>query len=110
MEPVSGFVLENDRRLYLAGDTVWYGTIPETLDRHDPDTVAVNAGAAHNVDGDPTTIEADDVDRVREHSNDSLPVVADHVEATNHCLLTRETLRAAADGVTTPGDRETATV
>jgi len=31
MAPVSGFVLEGDRCLYLAGDTVWYDAVPEPL-------------------------------------------------------------------------------
>lgn len=107
MGPVSGFVLEGERRLYLAGDTVWYDAIPETLNRHEPDAVVVNAGAARFVEGQPITMDADDVRRVRAHVDDSVPVVADHMEAINHCLLTREKLRAAVDGVTVPEDGET---
>jgi L-ascorbate metabolism protein UlaG (beta-lactamase superfamily) len=110
MAPVSGFVLEGDRRLYLAGDTVWYDAVPETLDRHDPDAVVVNAGAAQFVEGEPITMDADDVGRVREHVDDGVPVVADHMGAINHCLLTRTELRAAVDGVTVPEDGETVAV
>ncbi|MEF8886279.1 MAG: MBL fold metallo-hydrolase [Haloarculaceae archaeon] len=110
MAPVSGFVLEGERRLYLAGDTVWYDALPGTLDRHDPDAVVVNAGAAQFVEGDPITMDAGDVRRVREHVDDGVPVVADHMGAINHCLLTRDELRAAVDGVTIPEDGETLTV
>lgn len=110
MAPVSGFILEADRRLYLAGDTVWYDAVPETLDSHDPDAVVVNAGAAQFAEGDPITMDAADVRRVREHVDDSVPVVADHMEAINHCLLTREELRGAVDGVTVPEDGATITV
>jgi L-ascorbate metabolism protein UlaG (beta-lactamase superfamily) len=110
MAPVCGFVLDGDRRLYLAGDTVWYDAVPEILDRHDPDAVVVNAGAAQFVEGDPITMDAADVRRVREHLDDGVPVVADHMGAINHCLLTRAELRAAVDGVTIPDDGETVTV
>ena len=110
MGPVSGFVLERKKRLYLAGDTVWYDAVPETLDRHDPDAVVVNAGAAQFVEGEPITMDADDVRRVREYVDDGVPVVADHLEAINHCLLTREELRAAVDGVEIPEDGETVAV
>ncbi len=55
-------------------------------------------------------LSADDVGRVREHLDDSVPVVADHMEAINHCLRTREDPQAAVDGVTIPEDREAVTV
>ena len=110
MAPVSGFVLEGEQRLYLAGDTVWYDAVPETLDRHDPDCVVVNAGAAEFVEGRPITMDIDDVRRVCAHVDDDVPVIADHMEAINHCLLTREELRAAVDGVTVPEDGETISV
>ena len=36
MGPVSGFVLDADGTLYIAGDTVWYDAVERTLDRFDP--------------------------------------------------------------------------
>jgi hypothetical protein len=35
-----------------------------------------------------------------------VPVIADHMDAINHCLATREDLAAAADGVAIPDDGE----
>ncbi|MFC7155435.1 MBL fold metallo-hydrolase [Halomarina halobia] len=97
MGPVSGFLLraEGGRSVYLAGDTVWYEGVRETLERYDPDVVVVNAGAAQFVEGDPITMTAEDVIAVREHAD--APVVAVHMEAINHCPLSRADLRAAVD-------------
>jgi L-ascorbate metabolism protein UlaG (beta-lactamase superfamily) len=95
MAPVSGFVLESEGEptLYHAGDTVWYDGVAETLDAFDPDVVAVNAGAAQFTEGRPITMTAEDVLEVCAHTDAT--VVADHMDAINHCLLTREELRAA---------------
>ena len=107
MAPVSGFVLDAGTRLYLAGDTVWYDAVPETLDEYDPEAVVVNAGAAQFVEGQPITMDDDDVQAVVDHVDADVPVIADHMDSINHCLLTREELRAAVDGVTIPADGET---
>jgi len=105
MGPVSGFVLDGDRTLYLAGDTVWYDPVAETIDDHDPDLIVVNAGAAQFVDGDPITMDTEDVAAGVEYAD--CPVAAVHMDAINHCLLTREELREAVPDVLIPEDGET---
>ena len=106
MGPASGFVFSADRSLYLVGNTVWYDGASKTLDMHQPDAVIVNAGAAQFVDGRPITMDEDDVRSVRAYVNSEIPVVADHMDAINHCLLTRQDLHNAVDGVTIPADGE----
>ena len=104
MGPVSGFVLDGDETLYLAGDTVWYESVAETLERFDPDTVVLNGGAARFNQGKPITMGVDDVAAVREATDAAVAVV--HMEAINHCLLSREELRAETEGVLVPEDGE----
>ena len=104
MGPVSGFVLEGDETLYLAGDTVWYDAVAETLDRFEPDAVVLNGGAARFNQGEPITMGVDDVAAVREATDAAVAAV--HMEAINHCLLSREELRSATDGVLVPEDGE----
>ena len=71
--------------------------------------IVVNAGAARFLEGDPITMTADDVVAVARHAPDAR-VVAVHMEAINHCGLTRSELRARlrAEGlegrVTVPED------
>jgi L-ascorbate metabolism protein UlaG (beta-lactamase superfamily) len=91
--PVSGFVLvaEGEPVLYIAGDTIWCDEVADALDRHRPDVVVVNAGAARFLEGDPIVMTADDVVAVARHAPHSR-IVAVHLEAINHCPLTRADL------------------
>ena len=102
--PVSGFVLDE---LYLAGDTVWYEAVEETIERFAPRVTVVNAGGACFLEGGPIVMGIDDV---REVVARVPVVVAVHLEALNHCFLTRAELRAALPSVHVPDDGETLTV
>jgi L-ascorbate metabolism protein UlaG (beta-lactamase superfamily) len=101
MAPVSGFVLGG---LYIAGDTIWCDEVAEAIERHRPAVAVVNAGGGRFLQGDPIVMTAPDVLEVAAR----VPVVvAVHMEAINHCLLTRAELRAAAPGVLVPEDGDT---
>jgi L-ascorbate metabolism protein UlaG (beta-lactamase superfamily) len=101
LAPVSGFLVDD---VYLAGDTVWCEAVEETLERHRPRVAVVNAGGAEFLEGGLIIMGADDVREVAER----VPtVVAVHMEALNHCFLSRAELRAAVPGVLVPEDGET---
>ena len=104
MAPVSGFVFEGDETVYVAGDTIWYGPVEETLDAFDPGLVVLNGGEAQFDQGDPITMGVEDITAVREATDAEIAVV--HMEAINHCLLSREELRAETEGVHVPEDGE----
>jgi L-ascorbate metabolism protein UlaG (beta-lactamase superfamily) len=114
MAPVSGFVVRADGSptLYVAGDTIFCPEVEEALGAHEPDVVVVNAGAARLLEGDPITMTAGDVVEVCRALPDAL-VVAVHMEAINHCLLTRDDLKeelqreGLAERVEIPADGET---
>jgi L-ascorbate metabolism protein UlaG (beta-lactamase superfamily) len=104
--PVSGVVLraEGEPTVYVAGDTVLCDEVRTALAEHAPDVVVVNAGSARFVAGDPITMDADEVvalARAAGEAQDGAEVVAVHMEAINHCGLTRAELRArvAAEGL-----------
>jgi len=106
MAPVSGFVLKaaKEPALYVAGDTIWCTEVRDVLKKNDPEVIVVNAGAAQFLQGDPITMTADDVLRVADAAAQA-DVIAVHMEAINHCLLTREQLRAKTlDRVRIPAD------
>jgi L-ascorbate metabolism protein UlaG (beta-lactamase superfamily) len=104
MGPVSGFVLEapGEPTVYHTSDTVWYDGVRETLAANDLDIVVANAGAAQFAEGDPITM-----------TPEGMVTLCDHTDAINHCLATREDLRAAvadagvAEQVVIPADGET---
>jgi L-ascorbate metabolism protein UlaG (beta-lactamase superfamily) len=101
LAPVSGFVLDD---LYLAGDTVWYEGVEQAIERHRPRVAVVNAGGAEFTEGGLIVMGVDDV---REVAARVPTVVAVHLEALNHCLLTRAELRAVLPDVLVPEDGET---
>ncbi len=96
MAPVSGFILEKESEpvIYIAGDTVWCPQVAQAIDRYQPDIIVVNAGAAQFTFGDPITMTAEDVIQVAQAKPDAT-VIAVHMEAINHCLLTRKSLFTA---------------
>ncbi|HEX3352260.1 MAG TPA: MBL fold metallo-hydrolase [Terriglobales bacterium] len=93
MAPVSGFVLraKGEPALYIAGDTIWCPEVEEVLHEFRPEVVILNAGAAQFLEGGPITMTSDDVITVCQSAPDA-KVVAVHMEAINHCLLTRSDL------------------
>jgi L-ascorbate metabolism protein UlaG (beta-lactamase superfamily) len=98
MAPVSGFVLAAAGwpTIYIAGDTVWCPEVARVIQAHQPGVIVANAGAAQFLEGGPITMDVDDVVRVCEAAP-AATLVAVHMEAINHCILTRGALRQALD-------------
>ncbi|WP_426452895.1 MBL fold metallo-hydrolase [Paenibacillus sp. S-38] len=95
MGPVSGFVLRapGEPVLYITGDTIWCDEVKQALDEHRPDMTVVNAGGARFAQGDPITMDADDVTAVCRYAPYTR-VAAVHMDTINHCLVTRDDLRS----------------
>jgi L-ascorbate metabolism protein UlaG (beta-lactamase superfamily) len=98
MAPVSGFVVRalGEPSLYIAGDTVWCEEVRRAIEAFEPRVIVVNAGAAQFLTGGAITMTAEDVAAVCAAAPDAT-VVAVHMEAINHCLLTRADLRRFLD-------------
>lgn len=96
MAPVSGFVLkaQGEPTLYIAGDTIWCKQVEQVIEEHQPAVIVVNAGAAQFNTGGPITMTAGDVIQVANQLLDS-QVIAVHLEAINHCILSRAELKQA---------------
>jgi L-ascorbate metabolism protein UlaG (beta-lactamase superfamily) len=96
MAPVSGFVLAAPGwpTVYIAGDTVWCPEVARVIETHRPSVIVVNAGAAQFLEGGPITMDVPDVLQVCEAAP-TATIVAVHMEAINHCLLTRAGLEQA---------------
>lgn len=93
MGTASGYVIKasGEPALYIAGDTVWCPEVEGALEAYRPRVVVVFAGAAQFVSGGPITMTAADIGSVcRKVPASSIIVV--HMEAFNHCLLTRSEL------------------
>jgi L-ascorbate metabolism protein UlaG (beta-lactamase superfamily) len=100
MGKVSGFVLqaEGEPTLYIAGDSIWCAEVEDALSHYQPNVTILNAGAAQFLTGDPITMTAEDVINVC-RTLPATQAVAVHMEAVNHCLLTRAQLQHAVEQV-----------
>ncbi|MBS1819357.1 MAG: MBL fold metallo-hydrolase [Acidobacteria bacterium] len=98
MGTVSGYVLKHagSPTLYIAGDTIWCPEVADAIAAHAPDIIVVNAGEAQFLEGGPIIMGVDDVVQVCKAAPRA-KVVAVHMEAVNHCVLSREGLRAGLE-------------
>lgn len=95
MGQVSGFVFSHpdEPTLYIAGDTIWCDEPKEVVNTCNPDVIVVNSGAAQFLEGDPITMTKEEILDIH-RSHPKAQIVACHLEAVNHCLLTRAALEA----------------
>ena len=106
------FQAPDEPTFYLAGDTVWFEGVEQTLKAFKPDIVALNACCARLVMGGPIIMGTEDVWQVA-MAAPKAKLIATHMEGVSHATLTRRTLRAFAednafaDRLLIPADGET---
>lgn len=101
------------KTIYLAGDTIWQDDVATALETRGPDVVILNTGYAMIVGIEGGIIMGtQDVLSVHKAAPEAL-LIGSHMEAVNHCTVSRSGLRAFAhdngfaDKLRTPGDGET---
>ncbi|MTH55677.1 MBL fold metallo-hydrolase [Bacillus mangrovi] len=112
--PVSGFILTHpeEKTLYIAGDSVWCPEVQEAIQTHNPEVIAVNAGAAQFLEGGVITMDKEDIENTALAAPQAR-IIAIHMETLNHCLLSRTELnsflqeKGLSDRVHVPEDGET---
>jgi L-ascorbate metabolism protein UlaG (beta-lactamase superfamily) len=97
LNPVSGFVLKADHEpvVYWCGDTIWYEPVREVVINMRPDVIITHSGGAELEDSGPIIMDAAQTIAVCRHAPDAT-VVAIHLEALDHCRVSRADLRAFA--------------
>ena len=92
--PCSGFVLKapSEPVVHIAGDCVWCPELAAVIDEHRPAVIVVNGGAARFLDGGPISMTVEDVIATARHAPFAT-LVAVHLEALNHCPMSRDELR-----------------
>lgn len=95
MGTVCGYVLKRAGlpTIYIAGDTIWCPEVADAIRTHTPDVIVVNAGEAQFLEGGPIIMGLADVLQVVQAAPKAT-IVAVHLEAVNHCLLSREGLKS----------------
>lgn len=94
MAPVSGFVISchEGPSVYIAGDTVWCTEVEDAIEKFKPELVVCNCGGAQFAYGEPITMAAEDIHKLCCRYS-SIKIVAVHMEAWNHCRLSRKDLK-----------------
>lgn len=86
------FKADQEKRLYVAGDTVWYAGVQETLAKYQPEVVTLNACAAELVGFGRLIMDDEDVDCVHQ----TLPeakLFLTHFDNAAHASITRTEMR-----------------
>ncbi|WP_077305117.1 MBL fold metallo-hydrolase [Terribacillus halophilus] len=108
---VCGVILKHavEKTLYIAGDTVWYEAIQDTLAKQQPEVIVVNGGDNQFLEGGSLVMDRKDILEVA-NAAPHATVLSVHMEAVNHWGLSREALqhflveKEIADQVIVPSD------
>jgi L-ascorbate metabolism protein UlaG (beta-lactamase superfamily) len=93
MGHVSGYTLKaaTEPTLYITGDSIWCSEVEQALQDHQPQIIICFAGGAQFHEGDPITMTKSDIFNLAQNASQA-KIVAVHMEAWNHCRLTRKEL------------------
>ncbi len=105
------FKSQNEKTLYIAGDTIWCEEVKATLEKYSPDVIVVNACAATVLNGERLIMNIDDVKEVLQNAPNA-KVIASHMDTVSHLSLTRNDLKEFKnknniDNLLIPEDGET---
>jgi L-ascorbate metabolism protein UlaG (beta-lactamase superfamily) len=105
MGTVMGFILkaENEPTVYWAGDTVLTPEVIAIVRKNRPDVIVTHSGAATLAN---TLLLMDDAQTIElyRHAGEAI-FIAVHMEAFDHCAVTRDRLRATANLAGIPSHR-----
>ena len=92
--PASGVIFEHpeEKKLYLAGDTIWFDGVEKTIASAKPDVIVLNACAAEFIDQGRLIMDDADVASVCAAAPEA-SVVVSHMDNVAHAAITRPTMR-----------------
>lgn len=95
---VSGFVFQavGEPTVYWVGDSIWCEPVKKTIEMFKPDIIVTHSGGA-KIPGFETIIMDAEQTLTTLNASPEAVVVAIHMEALDHCNVSRETLRHMAD-------------
>ena len=99
MGPVSGFLFQADTEptLYWVGDSIWCEEVQNVIASYNPDIIITHSGgAAFSHDAAPIIMDGKQTVNAAIAAPEAF-IVAVHMEALDHCRVTRTMLRDMAD-------------
>ena len=104
-----GFVLRTSENnvVYITGDTVWCNYVEEAIEKYKPKYIIAFAGSA-KVMNIKITLDENGINKILEKTP-SVKLIVNHMDAWNHCSLTREVLKNVirSNIIFIPSDGET---
>ena len=94
MGNVMGYFIKfpNEKTVYLSSDTIYTDDVHKVLNQYKPEITVLACGSAQLDIFKPLLMTMEDIIRFIENS--PFKVIANHLEALNHCPTTREQLRS----------------
>ena len=100
------FKSENEKILYVAGDTIWCEEVKEALDKHNPDVIVTNACGATVINGERLIMNLDDMKEISSYCKNS-KIIASHMDTVSHLTVTRDDIKnLKLDNVLVPDDNQ----
>ena len=90
--PPGRFSHPSEKKLYIAGDTIWYDAVEAVIRREAPDVIVLNASAAELVDQGRLIMDDEDIAAVCRTAPDAAVVVS-HMDTVSHAEITRPEMR-----------------
>lgn len=111
--PSCGVIVEHpeEKKLYIAGDTIWYDGVATTLSKYKPDVIILNACAAEFIDQGRLIMDDSDVNEVYK-ACPKASIIISHMDNVAHATITRATMyerlkkRGIEDKILIPDDGE----
>ncbi len=97
LDPVSGVIFRHasHKTVYVVGDTIWDTAVAQAITTYLPEVIILNAGYAQWIDLGPILMGPQGVLSVH-RAAPAAQLIATHMEAVNHCVLSRADLAAFA--------------
>lgn len=97
LDPVMGVLFRHvaHKSVYIVGDTVWNSEVAQAIATYRPEVIVINAGYAQLIDLGPILMGPQGVLSVH-RAAPAAQLIATHMEAINHCVLSRADLAAFA--------------
>lgn len=100
------FKSENEKTLYLAGDTIYCEEVKCALDKYKPDVIIVNACGATTVTGEKIIMDCEDIKTISNYAPNAA-IIASHMDTVSHLTVTRDDIKnLGLKNVLVPNDNE----
>ena len=86
------FKSNNEKTLYIAGDTIWCSEVSEAVKKFNPEIIVINACAATVLNGERLIMNIDDVKEILQNAPNAT-IIASHMDTVSHLSVTRNDLK-----------------